>query len=161
MQVAAHIVAQIKEHKPDAVFLDATGIGYGVYDRLQQLNCQNVTAVNFGAKPDRLGEYTDANAKYANKRAEMWGFLKDWCRFGSLPDDRELKGDLTAVEYGYDRSDAILLERKDDMRKRGVASPDDGDALALTFAYPVASNDPIEEHEAPAPALAHWMAASR
>ena len=60
MQVAAHIVAQIREHKPDAVFLDATGIGYGVYDRLQQLNCQNVTAVNFGAKPDRLGEFTDA-----------------------------------------------------------------------------------------------------
>jgi hypothetical protein len=53
-------------------FLDATGIGYGVYDRLQQLNCQNVVAVNFGSKPDRIGEYTDANAKYANKRAEMW-----------------------------------------------------------------------------------------
>ena len=44
----------------------------------------------------------------------------------------------------YDRSDCILLERKDDMRKRGVASPDDGDALALTFAYPVASNDPVD-----------------
>jgi hypothetical protein len=87
----------------------------------------------------------------------MWGFLKDWCRFGSLPDDRELKGDLTGVEYGYDRSDAILLERKDDMRRRGVASPDDGDALALTFAYPVASNDPAEEYEMPA--LAHWTSA--
>ena len=47
-------------------------------------------------------------------------FFKDWCRYGSLPDDRELKGDLTAVEYGYDRSDAILLERKDDMRRRGL-----------------------------------------
>jgi hypothetical protein len=157
MQVAAHILALNREHKPDAIFLDATGMGYGVYDRLLQLGCQNVVAVNFGGKPDRLGEYTDANAKYANKRAEMWGFLKDWCRFGSLPDDRELKGDLTAVEYGYDRSDAILLERKDDMRKRGIASPDDGDALALTFAYPVASNDPVEEYETPVPD--HWMAA--
>jgi hypothetical protein len=49
------------------------------------------------------------------------------------------------------------LERKDDMRKRGIASPYDGDALALTFAYPVASNDPVEECEAPT--LEHWMAA--
>jgi hypothetical protein len=45
----------------------------------------------------------------------------------------------------YDASDAILLERKDDMKRRGLASPDDGDALALTFAYPVAKRDWAEE----------------
>ena len=82
--------------------------------------------------------------------------MSDWLRFGALPDDRELKADLVAVEYGYNRQDAILLERKDDMRKRGVASPDDGDALALTFAYPVAS---IEEEELVAPPHVNWMAA--
>jgi hypothetical protein len=75
--------------------------------------------------------------RYANKRAEMWGHMKEWCKFGCLPADRSLSADLTAVDYGYDASDAIRLERKDDMRKRGLASPDDGDALALTFAYPV------------------------
>ena len=75
--------------------------------------------------------------RYANKRAEMWGLLKEWCKAGCLPDDRSLSADLTAVDYGYDATDAIRLERKDDMRKRGLASPDDGDALALTFAYPV------------------------
>ena len=63
--------------------------------------------------------------------------MKEWCKAGCLPDDRALTADLTAVDYGYDATDAILLERKDDMRKRGLASPDDGDALALTFAYPV------------------------
>ena len=57
----------------------------------------------------------------------------------------DLVADLTAVDYGYDASDAILLERKDDMRKRGLASPDDGDALALTFAHPVAKRDWAEE----------------
>ena len=41
------------------------------------------------------------------------------------------------MEYGYGASDAMLLERKGDMRSRGLASPDDGDALPLTFAYPV------------------------
>jgi hypothetical protein len=59
--------------------------------------------------------------------------MKDWCKTGCLPDDQELIADLKAVDYGYDASDAILLERKDDMRRRGLASPDDGDALALTF----------------------------
>ena len=57
----------------------------------------------------------------------------------------ELLADLKAVDYGYDASDAILLERKDDMRKRGLASPDDGDALALTFAHPVTKKDWAEE----------------
>jgi hypothetical protein len=78
---------------------------------------------------------SDAAARY--KRAEMWGFMKEWLKVGSLPDDNDLTADLKAVDYGYDASDAILLERKDDMRRRGLASPDDGDALALTFAYPV------------------------
>ncbi|MPZ32577.1 MAG: hypothetical protein GEV13_16525 [Rhodospirillales bacterium] len=62
--------------------------------------------------------------------------MKEWCKFGCLSDDRSLVADLTALDYGYDATDAIRLERKDDMRKRGLASPDDGDALALTFAYP-------------------------
>ena len=57
----------------------------------------------------------------------------------------ELVADLGAVEYGYDANDAILLERKDDMRRRGLASPDDADALALTFAHPVFMPDPGEE----------------
>ena len=63
--------------------------------------------------------------------------MKEWCKFGCLPADRSLSADLTAVDYGYDASDAIRQERKDDMRKRGLGSPDDGDALVLTFAYPV------------------------
>jgi hypothetical protein len=96
--------------------------------------------VDFGARADHT-DARDAAARYANKRAEMWGFMKAWLKVGSLPDDNDLTADLKAVDYGYDASDAILLERKDDMRRRGLASPDDGDALALTFAYPVAKRD--------------------
>jgi hypothetical protein len=103
-----------------------------------------VSGVDFGAKADRT-DARDAAARCANKRAEMWGFLKEWLKVGSLPDDNELLADLKAVDYGYGASDAILLERKDDMRRRGLASPDDGDALALTFAYPVAKRDWAEE----------------
>jgi len=53
----------------------------------------------------------------------MWGFMKEWLKVGSLPDDNALTADLKAVDYGYDASDAILLERKDDMRRRGLTSP--------------------------------------
>jgi hypothetical protein len=51
--------------------------------------------------------------------------MKEWCKAGCLPDDRELAADLSAVEYGYDAGDAILLERKEDMKRRGLASTDD------------------------------------
>ena len=87
----------------------------------------------------------DAAARYANKRAEMWGFLKDWLKSGCVPDDAELLADLGNVEYGYNGADALMLERKDDMRRRGLSSPDDGDALALTFAHPVAKRDYAQE----------------
>jgi len=140
MQVASRVGEQIDLYKPTAVFVDATGIGAGVFDRLQQLGYSQVVAVNFGAKADR-GSIGDAAAAYANKRAEMWGYLKNWCTTGCLPVDRDLEADLIGVEYGYDAANAILLEKKEDMRRRGLASPDDGDALALTFAYPVAAKD--------------------
>jgi len=140
MQVASRVAEQINIHKPAAVFVDATGIGAGVFDRLAQMGYAQVVGVNFGGKSDRTTS-TDAAALYANKRAEMWGHLKDWCRTGCLPEDRDLQADLIGVEYGYDAANAILLEKKEDMRRRGLASPDDGDALALTFAYPVAARD--------------------
>jgi hypothetical protein len=135
MQIAARVAEAIDNHKPDAVFVDATGIGAGVYDRLVQLNYQNVHAINFG---ERLDVTPGQGVAYANMRAKMWGGAKDWCKTGCLPDDRDLQADLTGVNYGYDAHNAILLEKKDDMKKRGLASPDDGDAFALTFAMPVA-----------------------
>jgi hypothetical protein len=140
MVVASRVMEQVNSHSPDAVFVDGTGIGWGVVDRLSQLGCSAVRGVDFGARADRT-DGVDAMVRYANKRAEMWGYMKEWCKAGCLPDDRELCADLTAVDYGYDGSDAILLEKKDDMRRRGLASPDDGDALALTFAWPVFKPD--------------------
>jgi hypothetical protein len=146
MQVASRVMEQVREHRPDAVFIDGTGIGWGVHDRLNQLGCANLVGVDFAARADRR-DLGDAAARYANKRAEMWGFLKDWLRVGCLPDDAGLAADLGNVEYGYDAADSILLERKDDMRRRGLASPDDGDALALTFAWPVAPKQTAAEQQ--------------
>ncbi len=144
MQLAGRILEEVNAHKPQGVFVDATGIGWGVYDRLNQLGCTGLVAVDFGAEADRPVS-ADAAARYANKRAEMWGSMKDWLRFGCIPDDLELVADLGNVEYGYNAADAIMLERKKDMRRRGLASPDDGDALALTFAHPVAAQSAHRE----------------
>jgi hypothetical protein len=135
MQVASRVGEQIDKYKPAAVFVDSTGLGSGVYDRLRQLGYDMVVAVNFAERVERT---PGDDSLYANMRAGMWGRLKAWCKTGCLPDDRDLAADLTGLEYGYDAQNAILLEKKEDMRARGLASPDDGDALALTFAYPVA-----------------------
>ena len=144
MVTASRVMELVNSHEPDAVFIDGTGIGWGVVDRLNQLGCWAMRGVDFSLGADRT-DGVNAWVRYANKRAEMWGYMKEWCKFGCLPDDRDLRADLTNVESGYDASDAILLERKRDMRRRGLASPDDGDALALTFAYPVERRNWQEE----------------
>jgi hypothetical protein len=79
MVVAGRVMEQINSHNPDAVFVDGTGIGWGVVDRLAQLGCSTVRGIDFGARADRT-DGGDAAARYANKRAEMWGFMKEWLK---------------------------------------------------------------------------------
>ncbi len=136
MQLAGRVCQRAAEVGARAVFVDEGGIGAGVVDRLRQLGVPGVHGINFASRPD--GWTPDGTAPlYANKRAEMWGRVKGWLEQGALPDDPELAQDLTGVEYGYDARNAIQLERKEDMKKRGLLSPDIGDALALTFAWPL------------------------
>jgi len=70
--------------------------------------------------------------------------MRDWLRTASVPDDRALKSDLTGPKTKPDSSGTIFLESKKDMKARGLASPDAADALAVTFAYPLASREHIE-----------------
>lgn len=136
MQVAGRVAELAGQIKPDAIFVDEGGLGAGVVDRLKQLNVHGVIGVNFGSAPDTVNPVADG-VRVKNKRAEMWARMREWLRNGAIPEDYELASDLTGVEYGYDADNAIQLERKEAMKKRGLASPDKGDALALTFAYPV------------------------
>ena len=143
MQLAARVVDENARHRCAAIFIDGGGVGGGVVDRCRQLGL-HVTEVQFGGKSDRALVGGDGAVVYANKRAEMWGTMREWLRGGAIDNDAELRTDLTGVEYGYvlrEGRDAIQLERKEDMKRRGLASSDDGDALALTFAYPVAATD--------------------
>ena len=129
MQLAARVAAEIDRWRPDAVFCDA-GAGAGVIDRLRQLR-HDVVEVPFGGKP--------IDAQYLNRRTEMWCLMADWLRMGgAIPDEVALKQDLAAPTYRYDAQGRRALESKDELKARGLPSPDLGDALALTFASPVA-----------------------
>ncbi len=143
MTLAARVADEATQAGVDAIFVDGGGVGGGVVDRLRYLRMP-VHEVQFGSKADRAMPSQSGNLMYANKRAEMWGVMRDWLTGAMLPHDQELIADLTGVEYGYvmkEGQDAIQLEKKEDMKKRGLASPDYADALALTFAYPVAPSD--------------------
>ena len=70
--------------------------------------------------------------------------MRDWLAVASIEADLELEADLIGPEYGFDARNRIQLEKKQDMKKRGLSSPDTGDALALTFAQPVAKGATIK-----------------
>lgn len=127
MEVAERTATLIREFKPQACFVDGVGVGAGVVDRLRQLNYE-VIEVNGGNRAD------DYETFY-NKRAEMWSRMRDWLRDGaSIPSDIDLRESLIGLEFGFDDKERIRLERKADMKKRGLESPDEGDSLAMTFA---------------------------
>lgn len=121
-------------YKVDKMFID---IGYmpGVYDLLVDWGYgDRVQAVNFGGSADNPD-------KYKNKRAEMWDRMREWIEDDTMPpdieDDDELHADLAAPGHDRDSNFRMYLESKKDMVKRGLRSPDVGDAGALTFTEPV------------------------
>jgi len=136
MTLAGRVAERAAAEGVRAVFVDEGGVGAGVVDRLRQLGVPFVFGVNFGGAAERW-DADGAKPLYANKRAEMWGNMKDWLAGGIVPSDAELRADLCGCEYGFNGRNEIQLEKKDDMKKRGLASPDLADALALTFAHPV------------------------
>jgi hypothetical protein len=102
-------------------------------DRLKQLGYRVVEVVSGGRAKD--------NERYLNKRAEMWGDMREWLEFGCIDNDQMLIDDLTAPEYAVELKGRLRLETKDSMKKRGLRSGNDSDALAFTFAEPVSRRD--------------------
>lgn len=116
-------------NRVDAMFIDSA-FGAVVVWELRNRGFKNVYEVNFGAKP--------IDDHYANQRAYMWGHCKEWLPRAAIPkDDTRLEADLTGPGYHLNQKNQLVLEPKDKMMERGLASPDDGDALCLTFAQPV------------------------
>jgi hypothetical protein len=131
MTVVGHVIEAIERYEPAMTVIDEGGLGYGVLDRLKEQRYA-VRGVNFGWKSSRP-------VMWGNKRAEMWGAMREWLKTASIPVDKALKADLTGPKTKPDSSGTVFLESKKDMRSRGLASPDAADAIAVTFAFPVAS----------------------
>ncbi|MEE8129974.1 MAG: BON domain-containing protein [Vicinamibacterales bacterium] len=118
------VLSQRYDDRPvKMMFVDGTGIGGPIVDRLRQLGHTNVMEVQFGGRAP--------NRKYANMRSYMWGQMRDWLGHGCIDDNARLEQDVTGPDYQHDKHDRIVLEAKERMKKRGLDSPDDGDALAL------------------------------
>ncbi len=130
-ELANKVVEAMRRYSTGLVAVDGGGVGGGVVDRLRTLGV-DVIEVQFSSKPNPHGGREVA--RYANKRAELWGSIRDWLRGGALPDDPQVLEQLTSPRYTLNQQDAIQLERKDAMEARGAPSPDDADALAITFA---------------------------
>lgn len=131
MQIAGKLAGYWDELEPDAIFIDKGGLGAGIYDRLVELGIpvHGVLSAKAANDPER----------YENKRAEMWWLMKEWfadepCR---IPNDAALISDICAPQPRVSSNGRKLVEKKEDMAKRQIRSPDGADALALTFAEPV------------------------
>jgi hypothetical protein len=145
MTIAGMVHEQAQMENPDAIFVDTSGgLGAGVADRLRAvLPKTQVLDVEFGGAGGVVVLRNGTSMKAFNMSARMWMLMRDWMATGCIPDDSDLEADLTGRLYGFAGAEsAIQLEKKDDMKKRGLASPDLADALALTFAYPVALRMP-------------------
>lgn len=139
MESAGWLKQVIDRDKPAKVFLDVGGVGAGVYDRLNEMGYgKTVTAINFGGKPFEPEPIEGGGP--LNRRAEMWMKSREWLEDPAgvnIPDDDTLQADACGPGYKYDSNTRLVLEKKEDMRRRGVQSPDGWDAVALTFAEPV------------------------
>jgi hypothetical protein len=130
MHTADRAAYEIGRRAPAVTFVDVVGVGAGVYDRLKQLG--------FQVLPVSAGDKARQSAKYQNKRVEMWDGMKRWLEEGgAIPDDPLLRKELMSPTYSFDSNGRMVLEKKEDMKKRGLMSPNIADALAGSFAAPV------------------------
>lgn len=114
--------------RPDSIFVDVIGIGAGVVDRLRELGLP-VCGVNVAESPA-------VKDRYMRQRDELWFDCLNWLQSldCKLADDEELIAELTVPKYSITSAGKLQVESKDDMKKRGVVSPDKADAWNLTFA---------------------------
>ena len=129
------VAEKIDKYKPDAVCVDGGGVGGGLVDYLRFRGYKVIEV--------QMGEKANESEKYINVRAELWGLMRRWTEQEGCIDagDQPLQDDLAGPEYDFDEKGRYRLESKDSMERRGLASPDDGDALANTFAAKVSRRD--------------------
>ncbi len=129
METAGLIVNMIKEERPVKVYVDCIGIGAGIVDRCREMGYECVEGVN-------VARSANDKTKFKNLRAELWWDMRDWfCQEMpvQIPDSDQLHGDLCSLGYKYTSNGLLQIEGKDQLKARGMPSPDCADALMLTF----------------------------
>jgi hypothetical protein len=129
MEIVGRVKRIITEEKPSKVYIDCIGVGAGVVDRLQEMGYDMVEGVN-------VARSANDKERFKNLRAELWSDMRDWF-YGEMPvqipDVDDLHGELCSLGFKENSSGQIQIESKDDLRSRGMPSPDCADALSLTF----------------------------
>lgn len=129
MELVGKLKIIIEKERPMKVFIDCIGIGAGVVDRLKEMGFSCVEGIN-------VARTANDKERFGNVRAELWSEMRDWL-MGELdvqiPDNDELHADLCSLGYKHRSNGQLLIESKDDLRKRGMPSCDLADALSYTF----------------------------
>jgi len=129
MEIVGRLKRIIQQEKPTKMYIDCIGVGAGVVDRLQEMGFDCVEGVN-------VARSANDKERFKNLRAELWSDMRDWF-YGEMPvqipDSDELHGELCCLGFKENSSGQIQIESKDELRSRGLPSPDGADALMLTF----------------------------
>lgn len=166
VQAAGWLKSVIDTEKPARVFIDVGGVGAGVYDQLMHMGepySRIVKPINFGSspfEPPPLDEQGRPSGGPLNRRAEMWMKSKEWLEDpagAQIPDSDSLQADACGPSYKYDSNTRLQLEKKEDMRRRDVPSPDEWDAVALTFAEPVGPETTLKPINVAPRGRGSWM----
>lgn len=167
VQVAARVKVLVAAYneKPEQIAVDTIGIGAGVADMLRGWYPDEVISNRRTGAVDVRKVVVDVNSSLRmdtgedyNLRAFMWRQMKEWLDGAGIPNDQELRAELTALRYSY-RGGELLIESKDDAKKRGIKSPDRADSLALTFAIPTIPKTKDPTMFVPAPVFDSGMGA--
>lgn len=130
-ELAGEIIRIAREEKIKDINIKVDVVGTNGLSVVHLLKSEdwNVSEVNFAES----AENTNTELKYANLRAECYAHVKDSLKSGSLPKDEDY-WELANIKFTYNRKGQVLLERKEDMKKRGILSPDVADAMAISWA---------------------------
>lgn len=127
MATAGEVIRAIRETGATLAKIDSVGVGAGTFDRLKE---QKLPVVEMSS-----GTSATDKERYANARAEWWWTLRSRFESGDIdiPNDEALVTQLSGIRYKVTSKGQILIESKDEMKRRGVPSPDRADALMLVF----------------------------
>lgn len=147
MKIAGILANILKSDKDAYVSIDTIGEGAGVYSRLEEMEFENVISCKYSesAKDKNDKPYTDLTGQYefANMRAYLFWAVRDWLNPANdtgamLPPGNGLLEEVGEIRWQFRSDGKIIIEKKEDIKKRLGKSTDEFDALANTF-YPIST----------------------